>query len=117
MKVLVVDIAGITKAIARNLKNLHYEDLEIETAQNVSKLTAESGIFDLLIIDPVMLGENASEKLLSIRDNNPQMKIVIVLASHSAEYNQLLKTFPSLDKPFKSEDLKVAIAKALEAQS
>lgn len=98
---------------------LKREKMSVEIAVNgrdaLDKLEAES--FDLIISDIQMPELSGLELLAKVRENDPTALVMMVTAfgsTESAVDAMKLGAFDYLTKPFKIEDVKVRIKKALE---
>jgi two-component system response regulator PilR (NtrC family) len=98
---------------------LKREKMNVETAENgrVAFEKFQAGTFDLVISDLQMPEMSGMELLTKIKDKDPNALVMMVTAfgsTESAVEAMKLGAFDYLTKPFKIDDVKVRIGKALE---
>ncbi len=95
------------------------EGMDVETAGSVDEALASLGAddFDLVVTDVQMPGKNGLELLRSVKESAPETVVIVVTAFATAETAiDAMKqgAYDYLTKPFKVDELRLVVSKALE---
>ncbi|KAA0895266.1 sigma-54-dependent transcriptional regulator [Oryzomonas rubra] len=100
---------------------LEREGYEVVVASNAEEALRQIGgsLFDLVISDVQMPGLSGIELLARIKQTTPETAVLMVTAFTAAEQAveaMKLGAYDYISKPFKNEEIKILISKALEKQ-
>jgi two-component system response regulator PilR (NtrC family) len=95
------------------------EGMDVETAGSVDEALASLAAddFDLVVTDVQMPGKNGLELLRSVKESAPETVVIVVTAFATAETAiDAMKqgAYDYLTKPFKVDELRLVVSKALE---
>ena len=118
-RLLVVDDESI---VGKRLKQVFSKiGFEVETYTEAAPALAAMAEkpFDIVVTDLKMNGMDGMEVLKKVRDMNPRTQVIIITGYASTETAELARqqgVFEFLAKPFRLDELKQVIFRALEQQ-
>jgi two-component system response regulator PilR (NtrC family) len=116
-KILVVDDEqSMRDFLAIMLKKEGYDVVAAKSGHDAIK-AVQSEIFDLVISDVKMSGMDGIEVLKAVKDTSPDTVVIMITAYASAETAvdaMKLGAYDYITKPFKVDEIKLIIQKALE---
>lgn len=121
-KILIADDEeDLTWSISRSLRkeNQEYEIVCVNSGDAAIKML-ERHNFDLLISDIRMPGKDGLGLLNFVKQHYPEMKVIVMSAWRRADVKEFVNNDPRMsyiEKPFEINDLKDAIAKALNGNA
>lgn len=113
--VLVVDDQDIVrKTLARALERLGYEPVEAASGEAaLARIAEQPGAFACMVIDRVMPGLSGTQLIRRIREQDPDVPIVLTTGFHDVEQLPEEKISCVLSKPWTAEEVGAAMQKAL----
>lgn len=116
-KILIVDDeAGMQRLLSRVLLREGYEATPVGSAKEALELIAVDS-FDLILTDIQMPEKNGLELLREIKEFDPSLPILVMTAYGTVESAvEALRNgaYDYLTKPFETDEIRLAVAKALE---
>lgn len=115
-KIIIVDDSAVLRTTIQNALNSEGYDV-IATAQGSQELFSalNSGFTpDLILLDMFFPEESGMDILKSLKENYPDIKVLVITAMHRESLNKEVKAAGADDilyKPFDIDDLTLAIQK------
>lgn len=115
-KIIIVDDSAVLRTTIQNALNSEGYDV-IATAQGSQELfgALNSGFTpDLILLDMFFPEESGMDILKSLKENYPDIKVLVITAMHRESLNKEVKVAGADDilyKPFDMDDLTLAIQK------
>jgi CheY-like chemotaxis protein len=97
------------------LGELGYQVTEVASAEDALRLIEEGTPLDLLVTDHLMAGMSGSDLARRIKAMRPSLPVLII--SGYAESEGIEPDLPRLAKPFRKDELEVALAELMGAGS
>ena len=113
-RALVVDDEAVVRSTTADmLQDLGYETVEVASAREAHSLLLDGEVFDVVVTDHLMPGMTGAELALAVRRHRPGLPLLLV--SGYADVEAIAPDIPCLAKPFRREELSIALAEIAAA--